>query len=188
MDPGPRYRGVICRLTLEGVRRRPTAEAIVARVPAASISKIESCRSSSWVSTCVYDDVVEALRAVEGLEGIRDFFRSQSDHWSESQLFRPLMLSAQRIFGLTPYGQLKWLGRAWHITTRGMGTVQSVKSGDGICLSTSGLPPSHRIPRMVAALEGSITGVVLSYGRTPEIAIDDSGLDDGAVTYEVRWS
>ncbi len=184
---GPEYRGIICKTTLEAVRRRPHCESILSAVPPASLAEIERSRSSSWVPIGYYDDIIEAVLAVEGIDGVRDLFATQNEYWGESKLFRPMMESAKRIFGLTPFGQLKWFGRAWQVTTRGMGTLETSRSEDGVRMSLTDLPHSHRIPRMIAAFEGSIQGVVASYGCTAFISVDDSEFAAGHVAFDVQW-
>lgn len=175
-------------MILAAIRELPNAEAILARVPPESLATLENCYGSSWVPAQPYDDLAEALLAEVGLPGLRSFFEGQASSWSESKLLGPIFKAGQRIFGLTPVGQLKWLGHGWRITTKGMGELQTRSWEDGLEIETTGLPASHRIPRMVVSIEGSIRGIVLGYGATPLIETDSSELAQGRVLHRVRWT
>lgn len=175
-------------MIVAAVRELPNAQKILARVPPESLAALEDCYGSSWVPARPYDDVAEALLAEVGQAGICRFFEGQATSWSESKLLGPIFKAGQRIFGLTPAGQLKWLGHGWRVTTRGMGELCTREWEDGLEVEVTGLPPSHRIPRMVASTEGSIRGLVLGYDAIPLIETDSSELAQGRIVYRVRWT
>jgi hypothetical protein len=183
----PQYRVVTCRGTLARFRALPQADAILAKVDPAHILAIDEGRSLTWMSTKSMDAVADAAFEVLGTEAFREFFANSVNGWSDSKLFGPLIEAAERIFGADPAGHLKWLGRAWQITTRNMGTISTTETKTGVQVLYAGLPPSHRLERMIHSSYGSLVGIVSGRGRTPNVAIDDSRLAEGFLTFDVSW-
>lgn len=187
MGDGPQYRVVTCRGTLARVRALPEAEQILAKVDPAHIDAIEQGRSLTWMSTEHIDAIADATFEVIGKEAYRRFFADAVNSWSDSKLFGPLFQSAGRIFGSNPAGHLKWLGRAWQVTTRNLGSVSTTETKTGVQVLYAGLPQSHRVERMLHSSYGSLYGIVSGRGETPKIEPDDSRLPDGFLTFDVSW-
>ena len=177
-------------MTLNWIRSLPEADEVVARVDPEAIKLIEGRRSLTWISTTPLDQLATALLEVVGPDNYKTFFARRVNSWSESKLFGPLTEAASRIFGTDPTGHLKWLGRAWQITTRNMGSVETTPRDDGrLRIEYGVLPPCHRMPRMVYSSEGSIRGVIEARGKTPLIDVDDSRLaSEGRMAFDVGWS
>ncbi len=187
MADEPQYRVVTCQGTLARVRALPQADAILARVDPAAIAAVDDALSLSWMSTASMDAVADAALEVLGPEAFRQFFAEAVNSWGKSKLFGPLIEAAGRIFGSDPAGHLKWMGRAWQITTRNMGSISTTETKTGVQVLYAGLPPSHRVERMIHNAYGSLYGIVAGRGRTPKISIDDSRLAEGFLTFDVSW-
>ncbi len=183
----PQYRVAMCRMTLTRLRDIPQAERVLAMVSDESIDAMENARGLTWIPTVPFDQMADAMFEVLGPAGFRDFFAHQVSAWSETKLFKPLIEAAARIFGTDPSGHLKWLGRAWEVTTRNMGKMTATDMDGFIRVTYEGLPPSHRIERMVYSSEGSIRGVVESRGKTPKVVVDSSQLGEGRLSFDVSW-
>ena len=183
----PQYRVAMCRMTLSRVRGLPQADEIIARIDPAAIAEIEDGGPLGWVPTQTFDQITDAMFEVLGIEGFRAFSAAQVNGWSDSKLFGPLMASARRIFGSDPRGHLKWLGRAWTMTTRNMGTVNTAEIENGVHVEYVDLPKISRVERFVHSAYGSLHGIVSGRGGTPDITIDDSRLADGTIAFDVRW-
>jgi len=183
----PQYRVAMCRMTLSRVRGLPQADEILARVDPSAIAEIEEGGPLGWVPTEAFDQITSATFEVLGSEAFRAFSAAQVNGWSDSKLFGPLMASARRIFGSDPRGHLKWLGRAWTMTTRNMGTVKTSEIEDGVHVEYVDLPAISRVERFVHSTYGSLHGIVEGRGGTPDITIDDSRLSEGTLAFDVRW-
>ena len=183
----PQYRVAMCRMTLSRLRALPQAQEILARVDPAALEAIEDGGPLAWVPTPTFDQLTDAMFDVLGQEAFREFFAAQVNGWADSKLFGPLLGSARRIFGAGPRGRLKWVGRAWMMITRNMGAVTTSETADGVRIEYQDLPPTSRVERMVHSTYGSLHGIVAGGGGTPEIAIDDSRLDEGTLAFDIRW-
>ena len=183
----PQYRVAMCRMTLARVRALPQADDILARIDPNALAQIDDGGRLSWVPTQAFDQVTDAMFEVLGTEPFREFFAAQANGWSDSKLFGPLMEAARRIFGSNPAGHLKWIGRAWELTTRNMGSATATETASGVRVTYEDLPPSSRVERMVHSTYGSLYGIVASRGGTPDITIDDSKLAKGTLAFDVRW-
>ncbi len=187
MEDGPQYRAVTCRGTLRSLRKLPEAEEIFARVDPAHVAAIDQGLSLTWISTTPMDAIADVALDVLGPEAFRKFHAASVNSWSESKLFGPLFGAAGRIFGANPAGYLKWMGRAWQITTRNLGTISTTETKTGVQVVYAGLPPSHRVERTVHNAYGSLHGIVAGRGLNPTISVDDSRLTDGFLTFDVSW-
>ena len=160
---------------------------MLARVDPSLIETIEESSTLAWISTEALEAVGDALLAELGPDEFRGFYAAHISGWSESRLFGPLSSAAIRIFGSNPTGHLKWLARAWQITTRGMGTLTATEGDGCVTVQYAGLPPKHRVERMVLSSQGSIEGIVRARGKEPSISTDLSKLEDGVFELSVRW-
>lgn len=188
MQEEPKFRVAMCRMILRRVRGLPQADQILSRIDPEILDAIDHCPHLTWIPTPPLDAVATATLEVLGPEGYRAFYADHIVGWSESKLFRPLNSAAIRIFGSNPAGYLKWLSRAWEITTRGMGVLSTAEEGEGVRIICEGLPESHRTERVVLSSEGSIIGVVRARGKEPHITTDRDRLEGGRVIFDVRWS
>ena len=152
----PQYRVAMCRMTLARIRAHPQADEILARVDSAALSAIDEGGPLGWVDTQTFDQITDAMFEVLGSEAFRKFSAAQINGWSDSKLFGPLMASARRIFGSDPGGHLKWLGRAWMMTTRNMGSVTTSETDHGVYIEYTDLPERSRVPRFVHSSYGSL--------------------------------
>ncbi len=177
----------MCRMTLDRVRELPAADAIIGQVRPLAIAMIEQSRSLTWIPTAPLDEIGSAMLREVGPEAFQDFYASHVAGWSRSKLFGPLMEAAARLFGANPAGYLKWLGRAWQVTTKNMGSVTTTEVDGGARVSYRGLPPSHCVDRMLLATEATLRGIVVDRGETPIIVVDDSDFDDGHLTFDISW-
>lgn len=140
-----------------------------------------------WISSTALDSILDVALEVLGPEALRDFYAQSVNGWSDSKLFGPLFGAARRIFGSNPAGHLKWIDRAWQITTRNMGVVSTTETQTGVQVVHADLPPTHRVERVIHSTYGSIDGLVRGQGEVPTIIIDDSRLAEGFVIFDVSW-
>ncbi len=185
---GPQYRVAMCRMTLARVRTHPAGPRILAQVRPLALETIDSSRSLTWIPTTPLDEISNAMLLEIGPEAFKDFYAEHVNGWSKTKLFGPLMESATRIFGSNPAGYLKWLGRAWQVTTRNMGSVTTTEFDGGARVSYRDLPPSHCAERMLLSAEGNIRGIVQHQGATARIEVDTSDFEQGRLTFDVSWS
>ncbi len=189
MDSGrPAYRVALCRTVLARMQKLPEFGDICGAAPPGVVEKIESRRSLTWLDGTVLDDLNRAFVDRLGWDRFVEFWRGHADAARESPLFGPLYTGALRIFGSNPRGLLRWVGRAWQVTTRDFGSLTVDSEAERALVTHVGLPPGHRLKTVVRSTEGSIRGLVSIAGFTPEVAIDDRRLhDEGHAELTVQW-
>ncbi|MEM6296559.1 MAG: hypothetical protein AAGA54_35160 [Myxococcota bacterium] len=190
MSSEPQYRVALCRMALRMVRELPQRDTILAQVPAEYLEAMEGQKSLTWTRAESLDALNRAARAELGREGYIDFWTRHRDKVGETTIFGPLAEAARRIFGLDdPAGQLKWMGRAWQVSTKNLGKLVVEPHAEGFRLEHIDLPPSHRTEEVVLSTLGAARGIILGTNHTPDVELDDTNLaDHGRVVIYVRWT
>lgn len=177
-------------MALRMARELPQHDTILAQVPAEYLEAMEGQKSLTWTRAESLDALNRAVRAELGREGYIDFWTRHRDKTSETTIFAPLAQAARRIFGLDdPVGQLKWMGRAWQVSTKNLGKQLVEPHGDGFRLEHIDLPVSHRTEEVVLSTLGAARGIILGTNHTPDVELDDSDLTaHGRAVILVRWT
>jgi len=185
----PEYRAGLCRLTLARVRTLHCADTVLGNVDPCLVDAIERASAVSWIPTQPLDALNHALLTVVEEDGYIDFWSEHSTATSASPLLGSLAGAAMRIFGANnPRGFLKWIGRAWDLTARNLGTLLTQERERDVLVVLQGVPASNRVNTVPLSLHGSILGLVTTTGHTPRIDADTEHFEaDGIVKYAVRW-
>lgn len=185
----PSYRGKLCTTVLESVRLESWGLGAVRRVPGEHIEAIEASRGLSWLPASDLDMLNSASLAEAGRDEYVDFWRRYTARTRDSVLFGPFVSGAFRIFGVSPEGFLRWVGRAWNATTRNYGRITFGAGSRSVDLSLVEIPPPGRLTTVAASLEGSLHGVLDLCRHQGRVEVDETRLrTEGIVDLRASWT
>lgn len=186
----PAYRGALCHGGLAAIRADAThGAAALAAVDPRHVETIQSSSRLAWIDADALDELNAAYLSVAGRDGYLDFWRRYAIGSVDSTLLGSLFGGALRIFGRSPAGLLKWVGRAWEVTTRDYGTMLVDVEPDVVRIRLVDLPPGVRRITVPLCTQGSVSGVIEFTGHVPHVECDLSQLEEhGRYEVTARWS
>lgn len=188
MDP-PAYRGVVCHGVLAAVEAEPRlATRVLAAVDPSHIEAIRRATKLSWVPLASLDAINRAHLEHAGREAYLDFWRRYTVGAVEDSFFGALFASAVRIFGQHPAGLLRWLGRAWEISTRGLGRIVHDDADGDARICVVDLPPAGRQATVALSTQASVVAIIELTDHISEVELDVRSLvSDGRFEVTARW-
>lgn len=150
---------------------RPGLRAQVeAKIGSQFFERVASQSRMSWIP--FEDDVVflEAIFAIVGERDMVTLFRRSVAHHFESKLLSAVITGAERIFGLTPYGLVKMIPRAWPMVYKGLGQprVERCTETHAVVHVADAHPQLLGSTAYLRGWQGIFEGVVEAGGAKPE--------------------
>ncbi|MBX7083661.1 MAG: hypothetical protein K1X88_30915 [Nannocystaceae bacterium] len=185
----PSFRGIVCHGGLATMRAAgPLGLRAIAELDPSHLDRIERTSKLGWVPA-------ECLHALNlkyfALAGEQDYLALWRDYTAGSHqesFFQGLYASALRIFGRTPVGLVRWMGRAWEVTTREHGQVVVEDDGDGVRVRLLGCPPAVRVPTLPLTMQATVQALIALGGGVPQVELDADGFErTGACAIAGRW-
>jgi hypothetical protein len=128
----------------------------------ATVERIEKASTASWLPIELDVQINEAVLAILGEGGVRDWNRRSIARAFEGPLLRPVIDASVKVFGLKPSTWLAWIPRIWPAVVRGCGEIEvGARSPTACTLVYTGVPPvvarSHAFMLgLCGACEGTI--------------------------------
>lgn len=165
-----------------------TASRILADLPPRHLRRIEQADHSDWLPIEIELALTRTILDAVGEEGLRRWSSAALKRTLDSSLFRPLLDTAVRIFGLSPQGLFRMAPQGWKRAFRGAGELTVASEGPAALLvDLVGLPEEMQ--------EGSF---VLTIGSSFHALLDACQVAGGArviapppgiaVRYQVTWN
>ncbi|MBK6922596.1 MAG: hypothetical protein IPH07_34725 [Deltaproteobacteria bacterium] len=181
------FRGAVCHGVLTALERLPHGAAVLAAVAPEAVERIRRSGKLAWIPSDALVSINCAHLEIAGTEQYLDFWRRYVVGSVDNSLYSALFDGALRIFGRNPNGLLKWLGRSWELSSRGLGTVEVVPGVNECQIVVTEIPEVHRLVAIALSTQGSVMGV-LDVARHPgEVTIDLAKLAQGSYTAVARW-
>jgi hypothetical protein len=118
-----------------------TASRILADLPPLHLRRIERADRAEWLPIEIELTLTRAVLAEVGEEGLGRWSSAALKRSLDSSLFRPLLDSAVRLFGLSPQGLFKMAPQGWRRAFRGAGELAVQPNGPGaLQVDLVGLP------------------------------------------------
>ncbi len=181
------FRGALCHGVLTALERLPHGAAVLGAVAPEAVERIRRSGKLAWIPSDALAAINSAHLEIAGTEQYLDFWRRYVVGSVDNGLYAALFAGALRIFGRNPNGLLKWLGRSWELSSRGLGTVEVVPGMNECQIIVTEIPEVHRLVAIALSTQGSVMGV-LDVARHPgEVTIDLTKLAAGSYTVLARW-
>ena len=186
----PAYRGALCHAALAAV----TADArhgarVLAAIDPIHLSTIRSASRLAWVHAEALDQLNATYLRAAGADCYVDFWRRYTIGATDSTLLGSFFQCALRIFGRSPAGLMKWVGRAWEVTTRDYGRAVVLDRGDAVCVRLEGIPAQCRHVTVPLTTQASLTAIIEFVEFVPEVSCDLRRFaTEGTYDVVARWS
>ena len=142
---------------------------VQAQIGATALAKLTDPGRTDWIA--LQDDVtfLNGLVQVLGFDDAVAFFRASVAQHFQGPLLRALVRGAERIFGLTAYGLVKLIPRAWPTVYKGLGTPKLEKRSETHAVVTllEAHPLLFESKGYHAAWQGIFEGVIASTDAGP---------------------
>jgi hypothetical protein len=164
------------------------ASRILSDLPPAGLRRIVGSTRVDWVPIGLYLELLAAVQAHVGDDGLQRWARLAIHRSIESSLLRPIVETASRLFGLTPAGIYKVTSQGWRQIIRGGGELAVVSCVPGACrFGLRDAPPALHQRNFLVSVAGAL-----------ETAFDICKVDgqvrlvapaaDLAAEFEATWS
>ncbi len=185
----PAFRGIVCHGGLATMRAAgPLGLRAIAELEPRHLDRIERASKLGWVpAECLHALNLRYL-ALAGTEQYLALWREYTAGSHQESFFQGLYASALRIFGRTPVGLLRWMGRAWEVTTREHGEVGVEHDGDVVLVRPLGCPASVRAPTLPLTMQATVQALITLGGGVPRVELDAEDFErTGACAIAGRW-
>lgn len=161
----------------------------LAAIDPASREALTSVTSLGWVPARHMHDLNQAFLELAGEARYLETWKRHLLGTPDIAFFQGLFAGAIRIFGKTPIGLTRWIGRAWDVTTRDHGEVTMRNTTDEVVVQLAGCPEGVRHPTVPLSMKATIAGLFEMAGCVAHIEVDTSDLrDHGRYALVGRWS
>jgi len=165
-----------------------TASRILADLPPQHLRRIEQASRTDWLPMEIELVLTRVILAEVGEEGLRRWSSAALKRTLDSSLFRPLLDTAVKLFGLSPQGLFKMAPKGWGRAFRGAGelTVQP-EGASAVVVDLVGLPEEMRDRSFVLTIGTSLYALLDACKVTGEIRVVAPPPGVGA-RYQVSWT
>jgi hypothetical protein len=163
------------------------ATRILADLEPRTLRRIQEATRVDWLPIDLYLELVHAIEAVAGEQGLRRWARAAVRRSLETNLFRPLLETVARLFGLSPRALLRAVPQGWKATFRGCGALSVASSAAGMELRLAGLPERLRERPFLLSLSGAFEAVLDAARVQGEVRLVAPAQGFEA-TFEARWN
>lgn len=186
----PSFRGIICQSGLAAVRAEGDAGArAIAATDPRSIEALSTVTKLGWIDAQHMHALNRAFLDAAGPAGYVEMWKRHTFDTSEIAFFQGLFASAIRIFGKTPIGLTRWIGRAWEVTTRDHGTMAVTSTHDSVQVRLKDCPAGVRVATIPMTTQATVMALFEMAGCEPDVSLDVSAFErDGQYTVVGRWA
>jgi len=149
------------------------------------LTEIRDSPRTSWVPAANMMGMISAVEKVGGVELVEAMAESVTTKVSAHPLFRPLVHGALRLFGDGPGPLFKVLPRAWKVSNRDAGELETEVSSGRAVVRVSKLPPELECDPWKRSWRGTCHGM-LALARV-EGTVHPVELALGGFTVRVDW-
>ena len=149
---------------------------------------IESATRLDWMPFAVDLEVVEAVHAEVGDDGVREWSRRALLRTARAPLLKPLVDGAVRLFGLEPGGVLRFAPKVWGTIFRHCGDLEVVGGDREARVSLVRLPPAVRHHPFLVSIAGAVeaTGEICRVqGR---VTFEPRAASSDRADFVLRWT
>jgi len=130
-----------------------TASRILADLPPQHLRRIEQADPSDWLPIELELTLVRAIRTEVGDEALGRWSHAALKRTLDTWLFKPLLETAVRLFGLSPHGLFKVAPQAWRATFRDAGELVLHEEGPArLVVDLTGLPAELEDPAFTVTI------------------------------------
>jgi hypothetical protein len=164
----------------------PAAEpAVMARLTPLVKEALEAAFRLDYLPVMVNLEVVEAIHAELGPRGSRQVARESLRRTLTGPLLGGLVSTAIALFGNTPPGLLRWIGRGYGWVCRDCGEFRMVGAEEGrVELRLEELPDELNIPSYLDAMAGALEAFLDICHAAGRVTVDPW---PGGARFEVHW-
>jgi len=165
-----------------------TASRILADLPPQHLRRIEQAGRAEWLPIEIELTLTRAILAEVGEEGLRQWSSAALKRSLDSSLFRPLLDTAVRLFGLSPQGLFKMVPQGWKRAFRDAGELTVQPEGpDTLHVDLVGLPEELRDRSFVLTIGTCMYALFDACKVTGQIQVVAPPPGIGA-RYRVSWT
>ena len=188
----PRYRASILKSQFSGIDRalsREDGRAILGQLPDQFVHEIKKAMAPEWIRMPGGDYLAEAILDVLGHKRAVAFWREQTLHFAELQIFRSFVKTLIRMIS-SPERLLKSVIHAASLVTKDLGVQELTvdKSARSAKFVVTEIPHSHRTEGRVAAWEGTFLGSFDLMNLPCEVKSDLRRLAGGQLRITIQWT
>jgi hypothetical protein len=164
------------------------ASRILADLPPQHLRRIEQASRADWLPIEIELTLTRAIRSEVGDEGLRQWSSAALKRSLDSSLFRPLLDTAVRLFGLSPLGLFKMVPQGWKRAFRGAGELTVQPEGPGaVLVELVGLPAELQDRSFVLTIGTSLYALLDACKVTGSIQVVEPPPGIGA-RYRITWT
>ena len=165
-----------------------TASRILADLPPGHLRRIEQAGRSAWLPVEIELTLTRTVLAEVGAEGLRRWSTAALKRSLDSSLFKPLLDTAVRLFGLSPQGCFKMAPQGWRRAFRGAGELTVQPDGaDAVVVDLVGLPEELQDESFVLTIGTSLYALLDACKAAGEVQVVAPPPGVGA-RYRVAWT
>lgn len=149
------------------------ASRILADLPPQHLRQVERAGRADWLPIEIDLDLGVAIHRAVGDEGLRRWARAALRRSMDGAILGPLLVSAVRLFGLTPAGLFKMAPQGWRAAFRGCGELVVVEAAATCAvMDLVGLPEDMQGPAFVVGIAGGLEAVLDTCRVTGEVRVE----------------
>lgn len=165
-----------------------TASRILADLPPQHLRRIEQAGRADWLPIEIELTLTRAILSEVGEEGLRRWSSAALKRSLDSSLFRPLLDTAVRLFGLSPQGLFKMVPQGWKRAFRGAGELTVQPEGpSAVQVDLVGLPEELQDRSFVLTIGTSLYALLDACQVTGRIQVVEAPPGVGA-RYQASWT
>lgn len=186
----PSFRGIICQSGFAAIQAEGDVGArAIASIDPRCVEALTGVTKLGWIPAHNMHTLNRAFLELAGETRYIAMWKRHTIGTSELAFFQGLFASAIRIFGKTPVGLTRWIGRAWDVTTRDHGAVTVTNTDDRVFVRLAGCPDGVRHEALALTMKATVIALFEMAGCVDDVDMDTTSLaTQGSYTIVGRWS
>ncbi len=186
----PSFCGMICQSGFAAMRAEGDVGArAIASIDPRCVGALTGVTKLGWIPALNMHTLNRAFLDLAGESRYIAMWKRHTLGTSELAFFQGLFASAIRIFGKTPMGLTRWIGRAWDVTTRDHGTVTVTNTDDRVLVRLTGCPDGACHETLALSMKATVIALLEMAGCVADVDMDTTSLaTQGSYTIVGRWS
>lgn len=165
-----------------------TASRILADLPPQHLRRIEQASRSEWLPFEIELTLTRTILEAVGEDGLRRWSAAALKRSLDSSLFKPLLDTAVRLFGLSPQGLFKMVPQGWKRAFRGAGELTVQPDGpEALLVDLVGLPEALQDRSFILTIGTSLYALLDAGKVAGDIRVVEAPPGIGA-RYRVTWT